>query len=408
MIKPTQKRLTIIFTTIIIVFSGLIMTVSFSTLNRSLLNSLKNHINNDVEDEFIQLVRDGDFSTLEGLREDEVFQVYDRQRQLVSGTNKFRSFNLPLNEELLDGAFRGEHKFETVKYKNDRYLVSYVQITDKYAGRVSLALTSLIEYEKNFWHLVALMLPIGLAVSFFVSWYLVRQAMKPIADIFTFQENFSSNVTHELRSPLASLKGNLEVALRRDRSTDEYRETLRLGLKEVDRIVELINNLYMLASSKFRPLEILRRDANLKGIMFDAIDFFSAQISEKNITVDTSGLNAVNCACDETLMRRAIYNLIDNAVKYTPQGGKIKLGLVKNENGVSMTISNTCDRVNKDEIKNFFEPFYRGENALTRDIEGKGLGLYIARYIIRSHGGDITIKASEDGMCTIEISHCGK
>jgi signal transduction histidine kinase len=231
--------------------------------------------------------------------------------------------------------------------------------------------------------------------------------MKPIADIFTFQENFSSNVTHELRSPLASLKGNLEVALRKERNSDEYRETLRLGLKEVDRIVELINNLYMLASSKFKPLELMKKEANISEIIEEIIASRKPNILAKEINLDIADLGGVACLCDEGLMRRAFDNLIDNAVKYTPNGGTIKIGLERKENCLNFIISNTCESINRDEIANFFEPFYRGENALSRSIEGKGLGLYIARYIIRSHGGDITIKTADDNMCTIEITHCG-
>jgi signal transduction histidine kinase len=111
--------------------------------------------------------------------------------------------------------------------------------------------------------------------------------------------------------------------------------------------------------------------------------------------------------CDEGLMRRALENLVDNAVKYTPNAGTIKIGLAGQKNCLNFTISNTCESINRDEIANFFEPFYRGENAISRSIDGKGLGLYIARYIIRSHGGDITIKTSDDNMCTLEITDCG-
>jgi two-component system heavy metal sensor histidine kinase CusS len=231
--------------------------------------------------------------------------------------------------------------------------------------------------------------------------------MKPIADVFTFQENFSSNVTHELRSPLASLKGNLEVALRKERNADEYRETLRLGLKEVNRIVELINNLYMLASSKFKPLDLLKKEANIRDLVEEIVESRKSDILAKDIELDLAGIGTVTCMCDQGLMRRAFDNLIDNAIKYTPNGGSIKIGLAKKENCLHFTISNTCENINRDEIVNFFEPFYRGENAISRSIDGKGLGLYIARYIIRSHGGDITIKTSEDNVCTIEISRCG-
>ena len=407
MIKPTQKRLTVIFTTIIVVFNALILAITFETLNRSMIKSLKSHINNDVRDEFISYVRTGDFNTLESMREDEVFQVYNKDGLMLSGTFKFRSFDLPVDRQMLAAAFSGKQEYSTEKYGGHRFLVSYIPINERYAGRVSLALTEFVGYERNFWSLVMLMLPIMLVVSYFVSRYLVRQAMKPIADVFTFQENFSSNVTHELRSPLASLKGNLEVALRKERNADEYRETLRLGLKEVNRIVELINNLYMLASSKFKPLDLLKKEANISEMVEEIVEARKPDILAKQIELDLAGISTVTCMCDQGLMRRAIDNLIDNAIKYTPNGGTIKIGLAKKENCLNFTISNTCENINRDEIVNFFEPFYRGENAISRSIDGKGLGLYIARYIIRSHGGDITIKTSEDNVCTIEISRCG-
>jgi signal transduction histidine kinase len=404
MIKPTQKRLTVIFTAIIIVFNALILAISFATLNRSMIKSMKNNINNDVRDEFLSYVRSGDFTTLESLRKDEVFQVYNKDGQLVSGTYKFRSFDLPIDSALLATAFSGRQEYGTVRYSGNRYLVSYIPINERYVGRASLALTAMVGYERNFWSLVLVVIPLIMAVSFFVSRYLVRQAMKPIADVFTFQENFSSNVTHELRSPLASLKGNLEVALRKERNADEYRETLRLGLKEVDRIVELINNLYMLASSKFRPLDLLKKEANVREIIEEIVESRQPDILAKEIDLDMAGLTTVTCMCDERLMKLALDNLIDNAIKFTPKGGTINIGLAKKENYLNLTISNTCENINRDEIMNFFEPFYRGENAISRSIEGKGLGLYIAGYIIRSHGGDITIKTSEGNICTIEIS----
>jgi two-component system heavy metal sensor histidine kinase CusS len=263
----------------------------------------------------------------------------------------------------------------------------------------------MIEYERNFINLALLMLPIMLIVTFIVSRYLVNQAMKPIADVFKFQENFSSNVTHELRSPLASLKGNLEVTLRKERGADEYKETLRLGLREVDRIIGMINDLYMLASSKFRPLDLVMKQTNLKPVIEEMLESHKADISSKNIAVDTSGLTDVVCSCDDTLMRRAFENIVDNAVKYTPKGGIIKASLSKAGERLSLTISNSCEDMNRDELKNYFEPFFRGAIALNSRVEGKGLGLYLSRYIVRSHGGDITLKVTDDNMCTVEITY---
>jgi signal transduction histidine kinase len=405
MIKPTQKKLTFIFTTIIVIFNVLVIALSFSALNRNLIKSLKNHMNHDVRDEYLQYVISGDFKTLEDMREHEVFQVFNKDRQIVSGTHNFRDFNLPFNNDLLDKAFSGKQEYETVKFNSERYLVSYIPVDSRYIGRVAMPLTAMIEYERNFINLALLMLPIMLIVTFIVSRYLVNQAMKPIADVFKFQENFSSNVTHELRSPLASLKGNLEVTLRKERGADEYKETLRLGLKEVDRIIGMINDLYMLASSKFRPLDLVMKETNFKPVIEEMLESHKADISSKNIVVDTSGLTDVVCSCDDTLMRRAFENIVDNAIKYTPKGGIIKAGLSKAGERLSLTISNSCENMNRDELKNYFEPFFRGAIALNSRVEGKGLGLYISRYIVRSHGGEITLKVTDDNTCTVEISY---
>ncbi|MGO9378024.1 MAG: sensor histidine kinase [Dissulfurispiraceae bacterium] len=403
MIKPTQKKLTIIFTVIIIICNAFVLVISFNTLNRSIIKSLQDNLNHDVKVEYLPYVRSGDFKTLEDMKAHDFFQVFNRAGQIVSGTYKFLDFDLPLNSELFDKAFSGKQQYETVRYHGERYLVSYIPTNRGYISRAAMPLTGMIEYEKNFVNLVTLIMPLMLIVSFFVSRYLVKQAMKPIADVFAFQENFSANVTHELRSPLASIKGNLEVTLRRVRSMDEYRETLRLGLKEVDRVIGMINNLYMLASSKFRPLDLVKKEANLKLIIEEILESHRTDISAKAITIDTSGLTDVVCSYDDTLMRRAIENLSDNAIKYTPHGGVIRVGVSREGHRLSLTISNTCYRIDRNEMKNFFEPFYRGDNAISRSVEGKGLGLYITRYIIRSHGGEVTMKVMDDYMCIIEI-----
>ncbi|HMK61736.1 MAG TPA: ATP-binding protein [Dissulfurispiraceae bacterium] len=405
MIKPTQRKLTFIFTTIVIVFNALVLLISFITFNRSLTRSLKNHINHDVQDEYLAYAKNGDFKTLEEMREHEYFQVFDQEGKLISGTYGFQFFNLPVNRDLIAQALSGKQKYDTVDYNNERYLVSYVQVDDQNVSRVAMPLAAILAYERNFVNLSLLMMPVLLVISFLVSRYLVNQAMKPIADVFAFHENFSSNVTHELRSPLASLKGNVEVALRKERSIDDYRETLRLGLREVDRMVDMINNLYMLASSKFRPLDLMKKETNLGSLIRKIVEARRPDIISKKLSIDMTGIDEVKYSCDHALMRRAIANLIDNAVKYTPEGGIIGLELHRDEQRLTLTISNTCDGFNREEMKNFFQPFSRGQNAIQRGIDGKGLGLYIARYIVKSHGGEITVKTTSDRLCTVEITY---
>src|SRR5271169_524662 len=180
MIKPTQKKLTIIFTTIIIICNAFVLVISFNTLNRSIIKSLQDNLSHDVKGEYLPYVRSGDFNTLQEMRAHDFFQVFNRAGQIVSGTYKFLDFDLPVNKEFFDKAFSGKQQYETVRYHGERYLVSYIPINGGYISRAAMPLTGMIEYEKNFVNLVTLIMPLMLIVSFFVSRYLVKQAMKPI------------------------------------------------------------------------------------------------------------------------------------------------------------------------------------------------------------------------------------
>ena len=168
-----------------------------------------------------------------------------------------------------------------MEVKNEPYLVSYFPIDGKYIGRAAVSLAEVKKYESVFLKLILVTLPGIFLISFFVSRYLVNQAMEQVSDFFTFQETFSSNVTHELRSPLASLKGNLEVTLRKDRETEEYKDIINLSLKEVDRIINLLNNLNLLASSKFKPLDLFKDSVDISKVIDELVRAYTPVFTGK-------------------------------------------------------------------------------------------------------------------------------
>jgi two-component system OmpR family sensor kinase len=138
-------------------------------------------------------------------------------------------------------------------------------------------------------------------------------------------------------------------------------------------------------------------------IVDDLLRQFDPDIRKKTITVAASEIQKVECLCDEALTRRVIENLLDNAIKYTPEGGRICVRLGTEGNHAVLQIENTCTVLNSRSASAWFQPFYRGESARQSDVDGKGLGLYIARYIVRSHGGDVTLKITDSGTCLIEV-----
>lgn len=403
MIIPTKRRLTIIFTSVIVAFNIVLLVLSYIFWHETMVNGVKRYMREEIYVEFLDQFNRSGLDPFRNMWDEHHFQILNREGVVVVSTKNSADFYPELNRRLLAEAFTGMQVFETRKVLNEKYLIFYFPIDGTYAGRAAKSLSGEITYDRAFLKLVLMALPLMLFFSYLMSRLLVNRAMKPISDIFTFQETFSSNVSHELRSPLASLKGNFEVALRKERPAGEYREVITFGLKETDRIIKLLNILSMLASSKFKPLDLFKNKTDINALIKDLVQSYAMQIQARRITLTTSEIPGLSCNCDETLIRRSLENLLDNAVKYTADGGRIDLTLSLVAGHISVTISNTAVPLEQEELDNIFNPFYRGRRAVDLRVEGKGLGLYIARYIMRSHGGDLTINQSDRNRFSITM-----
>jgi len=404
MIVPTKKRLTLIFTSVILIFNVIILIVSYVFLQQSIMSGARLHMREDIQNEFLDQYRRTGLDPIKNLWDEHFFQILNKDGGVVVSTRKSEDFYPELNNLLLKKAFNGKITFVVQKIGSNDFMISYFPIDGTYVGRTAMSLREIQKYEKNFLDMILMTLPVMFLFSYLTSRFLVNHAMEKVSDFFTFQETFSSNVTHELRSPLASLKGNLEVTLRKERSVEDYKDTLQLSLKEVDRIIGLLNNLYLLASSKFKPLDLFKNEVDIMKIVTSVAKAYAAAMADQGIKFTLSESDAVPCRCDETLIRRTIENLLDNAVKYTPASGSISMAVQMDKKKISMTITNTCKTLDQSDLKHIFEPFYRGRNTKNARIEGKGLGLYISRYIIRSHGGDIKVNNTYGNLFSLTIT----
>jgi len=403
MIEFTRKRLTAIFTSVIIVFSLLVLGLSLIVLRQSLMRGVEEHLTKDIRDEYLDHYLRFGLSFLHEMPDENHFQILNRAGNVVVSARDSVGFDPGLNNGLLAAAFDGKQGFETRTVGKVQHLVSYFPLDQAYAGRAAVSLEMEAEQERNFLRMALMLSPLMLVLSYLASRYLLSHAMKPISDVFTFQETFLSSINHELRSPLASKKGNFEVALRRVRSTDEYREVIESGLRETDRMINFLRNFSLLASSKFKPLDLYKKRANIDQIIQDLVVSYTPAIDAKRISLDIAQTSGISCVCDPDLIRRTIENLLDNAVKYTPDGGSIKVSLSRKKRKIFFTISNTCEPIEKKELENLFEPFYRAETSRL-SAEGKGLGLYIVNYIVRSHGGDILLNKTDDKLFSLTVT----
>jgi signal transduction histidine kinase len=357
----------------------------------------------EIRNEFLDQYRRSGLDPISSMWDEHFYQILNSEGKVVVSTRNSLAFYPELDVELFQQTSTGKESFGYQDINGEEHLIAYFPIDGTYVGRAAMSLTDVKKYEKKFLDLVLVTLPGMFLLSYITSRYLVHRAMARIAEFFTFQETFSSNVTHELRSPLASLKGNIEVTLRKERTTEEYRETLNLSLKEVDRIISLLNNLYLLASSKFKPLDLFKNETDIAKIVVDVSKAYEPAMAERGIRFTLAEAPGAVCLCDEALIRRTVENLLDNAVKYTPDDGSITMELDKDVKKVSLTITNTCKDLEKEDLKHIFDPFYRGRN-IKASVEGKGLGLYISRYIIRSHGGDLKVNNTYGNLFSITLT----
>jgi signal transduction histidine kinase len=389
---------------ILVLFTVVILAVIAVYFHQTIVHAVKRHMKEVVQGNFIDQFKRAGIDTSNPAWDEYHFQILNDKGDIVVASRNSATFYPVLNRDLLGSSFSGGGGFETLGIQEELYIISYFPLNERFAGRIAVPLASAIQYEKDLYRVVFIIFPGILLLSYLVSRYLVRQAMKPVSDAFTYQESFSSSVSHELRSPLASLKGNLEVTLRKERSSEEYRNAIALGLTEVDRIISLLNDLNLLASSRFKPLDLFREQVDLTVIITELYKSILPRIQAKKIgiqnTVDSGGI----CVCDKGLMKRVFENIFTNAVNYTPEGGKIVIRVFEGMGKLLVNVSNTCTGISRNELPDLFEPFYRGKSVTKGKTQGKGLGLFITRYIVRSHGGEVAAKLLDNGMFSLTVS----
>lgn len=282
--------------------------------------------------------------------------------------------------------------YEFKRDEDENYLIYYIPLQDGNVCRIIYPLAEKNQIKFGYVTTMLIALPLLLCIAFFITIFLVRKALNPIFRLFTLQETFSSNLTHELNSPLTSIKGTLEVSLRKDRTPSEYRQSAKSTLKDIMRIISLLNNLYLLSSANIKPLQLSLVKADMIELINEVIEKIEPITFAKGIRLNTTMKPGLGCAGDPVLLSRAIENVLENAAKYTPENGFIHVKLFNDKKYCIITVSNTCSAISESNLENLFKPFYRLENVGHENIKGAGLGLFIVKYIVQSHEGEIFLR----------------
>jgi two-component system heavy metal sensor histidine kinase CusS len=225
-----------------------------------------------------------------------------------------------------------------------------------------------------------------------------NQTLEHLEDSFRRLSQFSSDLAHDLRTPIGNLMGEAQVALRRARTAEEYQAVLASAVEEYERLNRMIEDMLFLARAD-NAQAALHRAALEVGAEVDRVaEYYEGLLAERGVALKLQGKAAL--WADPDLLRRALSNLVSNAIVHTPAGGEIEVALAQDEDGsVRIEVSNPGPGIPAQALPHVFDRFFRVDAARGGSENGSGLGLAIVQSIMRLHGGSATAY-SVPGECT--------
>lgn len=370
--------------------------------------------------------------------------------QLPNGSPVFRTGNVAFPQQLAKRALEDDEAVEQWSGSDGH---PYLGIAIRTTTPVVEAPTLIVQIATNVAHRQILMqacrttlwilVGLGALLNGFLIWYVVRREMQPLQAIrseasritasrldqrlsadmvpaeltqlvetlnemlgrlevsFRRLTDFSTDLAHELRTPLSGLLTQAQVTLSKSRSPTEYEDILISSTEELERLSRMVNDMLFIAQAENALVIPNREHVDLRSEAQAVLDFYEALADEKGIEFAIAGNGSI--IGDRLMLRRAISNLLSNAVRHTPSSGGIGISVNAEGPAVRVAVSNTGSAISENQLSRLFDRFYRGDASRQRFADGAGLGLALTRSIAKAHGGDVTAR-SESGLTVFEIS----
>ena len=370
-------------------------------------------------------------------------QMLNAQGTIACATSNMKGFHLPLTKLALQTASEGKTHFETIHTlaPGPIRLMTFPLIVDNKITDIVQVGEGLASMESALERLRLMLLifsPLALSLLSFGGWFLAGRLLEPVVhvtqtarrinagnlsqripvddnedeltqlaetfnsmlarleDSFTRTKQFTADASHELRTPLAILKGETEVALRWGKDPEELRQTLLSNLEEIDRMGRIIEDLLLLAKSEAGQMRLDVREFSLGDLLQDLYLQGKTLGEPKNIgiSLQLQVTEDIRIRGDQFQLHRLMLNLVNNAIKYTPENGHVEIRLTVKGNDAVLAVADTGIGIAAEHLPNLFERFYRVDEARNRSEGGTGLGLAIVRSIAEAHEGRVEIEST--------------
>lgn len=384
-------------------------------------------------------------------------QVLDESGKIGRKSDNLKNVQLPISLIALKNASQGLVTFETNRSFENAPLriITFPVKENQHINRIIQVAGSLEDVEdalNTLFLILIVTVPLALMVASLGGQFLANQALKPVDNITqtarmitsqnlnqrikppkvkdeisrlteTFNEmisrldqsfrqvkQFTTDASHELKTPLTILKGEVEVALRKERTSPEYQQVLRSNLEEINRMSQIVGDLLLLSKADSGELRLNKENFNLTDILFEIAAQMKVLAQSKNLRIEaTNHQGEVQLFGDALRIRELFLNLIENGIKYTEEGGSIHISLNKEpiasekdpstwpdgdqKKYAKVTITDTGIGIAQEDQQKIFDRFYRVDKARSREQGGSGLGLSICKWIVEAHQGDIKVES---------------
>lgn len=437
--KTFRLRLTILYSTVVVIifFSlGLVLYIRYSrALDRHMDQYLIREAQEELEEELRTRVPALNAGVIRRYG-DEYYEVVNRHGEILISSISSASLKWPLHRDLMLDAFTGNPSFVSFAYRGENFRMLYFPAGEDRVIRVAVSMSEVESGLRDLRHLFFFLSPVICLIAFGMSWFLSGKALDPVVRITSLveqvrqgrlgnrvememkgkeidnlvrifndmldsiqrsieaQKRFTSDVSHEIRSPLTALRGGIEVALRKRRSPDEYEELLRNNLSDIMRLSRITDNLLFFSRADNNIVEVRKQWFDVSHMLWGIVERLRYKAESSRITITEEYEEGLELNGDMDLIEQAVSNIIDNALTYTPAGGSVTITSQRKGPVVRVTISDTGIGIPQADIPHIFERFYRVSKERSRKSGGTGLGLSITHWIITAHGGTISVKST--------------
>jgi len=230
----------------------------------------------------------------------------------------------------------------------------------------------------------------------------INQLLDHLEAAHSTQQRFIADASHELRTPLTILRGEIEVALRKPRSADEYREVLQSNKEEIELLSRLTDNLLTLARADAGQIVIHRDQIGLVELVREVSEKLRPAAQVRGVEIDIEADGETVLSCDRMQIERVLFNLIDNAISYSPRDEKVKVEISGDGGEIRIEVSDSGPGIQPEHLPHLFDRFYRADQSRSREHEGAGLGLAIVKTFVEAHGGSVEAR-SEIGRGSVFV-----